>query len=130
MTNNKMNSLASTGTFNSCSYEQNVNMDITQDQGYQSLKLKDNTPQFNKDWEDVLNEPLFDTDGQIWENNAPTLLCENESSVNTSSFPLTTNQDSIESVESLICPPVATASTGKEKDANTFIKNTILKLYN
>ena len=100
--------------FVSLSYAKTENMDITQAQGYQTLNLNNSTPEYNRNNNDALGDPVFNIEGQIWENNtSPKQSYESESNMKCSPLPLRLNQDSIESVESLIFPPVATASTGK-----------------
>ena len=100
--------------FGSLSYAKTENMDITQDQGYQSLNLNNSNPECNRFDNDVLGETVFNIDGPIWENKSPKQPHQSESNMKCYPLPLRVNQDSIESVESLICPPVATASTGKK----------------
>ena len=100
--------------FGSLSYAKTENMDITQDPGYLSLNLNNSTTEYNTSENGALGETVCNLDVQLWDDKLSKQSYERECNMKYSPLPFRVNQDSIESVESLICPPVATASTGKK----------------
>ena len=97
----------------SISYTKSDNIAIVHDQTYPSIKLAKSVPlqeNVQKDHSDgVMSQSYDDT----WKDDKINPSFNFENKMRSSLHPFTNNKDSIESVESLICPPVATASTGK-----------------
>ena len=98
----------------SISYAKSENINIQRDQVSPSTNLSESLPRFHNTHEEKSDVNLSRSLDDTWTNNENIISNSHMNKpIKNSLLPLSINKDSIESVESLICPPVATASTGK-----------------